>query len=127
MFIIKTKLDKSSISGIGLFANQFVAKNEIVWQITSISVLKIDSEHYTKLSILEKNFIEEKDYYWLDENRCYMIPIDDSRFVNHSNDPNIIEKDDGYYVALHDIHPNEEITIDYKTLVPQDLWQPYML
>jgi len=127
MIVIKTKLDKSLISGIGLFANQDVLKGELIWKMTSISVFKITPDRYEALSQIEKDFITDKDYYWLDEHGNYLIPIDDSRFVNHSNNPNIIETDENFCFASRDINQNEELTIDYKTLIPKELWETYML
>ena len=127
MIVIKTKLDKSLISGIGLFANQDVLKGELIWKMTSISVFKITPDRYKALSQIEKDFITDKDYYWLDEHGNYLIPIDDSRFVNHSNNPNIIETDENFCFASRNINQNEELTIDYKTLIPKELWETYML
>jgi SET domain-containing protein len=127
MIVVKTKLDKSLISGIGLFANQDILKGDLTWKMTSISVFKITPDQYKELSQIEKDFIVEKDYYWLDDQGNYSIPIDDSRFVNHSNDPNIIELDENHCVASRNIKQNEELTIDYKTLIPKELWETYML
>ena len=127
MIVVKTKLDRSLISGIGLFANQDILKGDLIWKMTSISVLKITSTTYEKLSQTEKDFIIQKDYYWLDDDGNYLIPIDDSRFVNHSKAPNIISLDENSSVASRDIKQNEELTIDYKTLIPKELWEPYML
>jgi hypothetical protein len=127
MIVVKTKLDKSLISGIGLFAVESIPKGDLIWKMTSISVFQISPERYEKLSQIEKDFIQEKDYYWLDNDGNYLIPIDDSRFVNHSNDPNIIETDENFCFASRDIKPGEELTIDYKTLIPEELWEPYMI
>jgi SET domain-containing protein len=127
MIVVKTKLDKSLISGIGLFANQDILKGDLIWKMTSISVFRITPDKYKELSQIEKDFIKEKDYYWLDEQGNYLIPIDDSRFVNHSNNPNIIETYENFCVASRNIKQNEELTIDYKTLIPTELWETYML
>lgn len=126
MIVVKTKLDKSLISGIGLFANQDILKGDLIWKMTSISVLRIAPERYEELSQIEKEFIKNTDYYWMDEHGNYLIPIDDSRFTNHSNDPNIIEIDENVCVASRDIKQGEELTIDYKTLIPEELWESYM-
>jgi SET domain-containing protein len=125
MITIKTKLDKSSIAGIGLFADQDILKGEVVWKMNSLSVLKITPNEYNNLSQIEKDFIKEKDYFWVDEHGNYIIPIDDSRFINHSCNPNIIDLDDNTCVASKDIKREEELTIDYKTLVPKEQWQNY--
>lgn len=127
MIVVKTKLDRSLISGIGLFANQDILKGDLIWKMTSISVFQISPDKYKELSQIEKDFIIQKDYYWLDDDGNYLIPLDDSRFVNHSNNPNIIEKDENSCVASRDIAKNEELTIDYKTLIPEKLWESYML
>jgi SET domain-containing protein len=127
MIVVKTKLDRSLISGIGLFADQDIIKGDLIWKMTSISSFKINPDQYKELSQIEKDFIIQKDYYWLDNDGNYLIPIDDSRFVNHSNDPNIIEPEENYCVASRDIKQNEELTIDYKILIPKELWEPYMM
>lgn len=126
MIVVKTKLDRSSISGIGLFADQDIIKGEVIWKMTSISVFEITPDKYKKLSQIEKDFLIDKDYYWLDEHGNYLIPIDDSRFVNHSNNPNIIEIENNICIASRNIRQNEELTIDYKTLIPKELWESYM-
>lgn len=126
MIIVKTKLDRSLISGMGLFADQDLLKGDLIWKMTSISSFQISPDKYKELSQLEKDFIIEKDYYWMDDEGNYLIPIDDSRFVNHSNNPNIIEQDKDHCIASRDIEKDEELTIDYKTLIPQELWESYM-
>jgi SET domain-containing protein len=127
MLLIKTKIDKSLIAGIGLFADQDIQKNSIVWKMYPLSVFKINVDDYHKLSKVEQDFIDNKDYYWLDKNNNYMIPIDDSRFINHSINPNIIDLDDNTCISSRDIKNGEELTIDYKTLVNKENWQNYYL
>ena len=68
MLKVKTKLDRSKIAGIGVFADQEIKKSEVIWQMNNLSAFKITIEDYKKLSQEEKDFIEEKDYYWIDEN-----------------------------------------------------------
>ena len=127
MIVVKTKLDRSLISGIGLFADQDIMKGDLIWKMTSISSFQISPDKYKELSQIEKDFIIQKDYYWMDNDGNYLIPLDDSRFVNHSNDPNIIEQDDNHCIASRDIKQNEELTIDYKILIPKELWESYMI
>lgn len=125
MLIVKTRIDKSTISGIGLFADQNILKGDTIWKMTNISVLKITPVEYKSLSTIEQVFIKEKDYYWTDKDNNYMIPIDDSRFINHSANPNIVDSDDNTCVASKNIKQGEELTIDYKTLVPKENWENY--
>jgi len=125
MIKIKTKLDKSQIAGIGVFADQEIRSGEIVWSMNKLSVVRISPEDYRNLSEEEKSFIDEKDYYWIDNDGSYMIPADDSRFINHSENPNVIDKDDYTTIAARDIKIGEELTMNYRTLVPEEYWRPY--
>ena len=53
MLLVKTTLGTSKISGIGLFANQFIPKDTIIWKYTDGVDLKISDE---KLLELEKEY-----------------------------------------------------------------------
>lgn len=127
MLIIKTRLDKSLISGIGVFADQDVMKGDIVWRLSKLSVFKISRKDYEELSEQDKRFIHEKDYYWIDDDDSYMIPMDDSRFINHSESPNIIDKDSTTCIASRDIRSGEELTMNYRELCPEYDWKPYFM
>ena len=93
--------------------------------MNNLSVFRITSEDYKSLSEEEKNFIEEKDYYWIDNDGSYMIPLDDSRFINHSESPNVIDKNDYLTIAARNIKKGEELTMNYRTLVSEEYWKPY--
>jgi SET domain-containing protein len=125
MLLVKTRLDKSTIAGVGLFANQDIQKGERIWQMRSISTFKITPSQYDNLSKLEQDFIQNTDYYWIDNDDNYMIPIDDARFINHSCDPNIVDLDENTCIASRDIKNGEELTADYRTLVPEENWKDY--
>mgnify|MGYP000264971591 CR=1 FL=1 len=45
--------------------------------------------------------------------------------MNHSFEPNIISKGDDVDVAARDIKAHEELTIDYRTIVPREQWESY--
>ena len=125
MLRIKTKLDKSQIAGIGVFTDEDIHEGQIIWSMNNLSVFRITSEDYKSLSEEEKNFIEEKDYYWIDKDGSYMIPLDDSRFINHSESPNVIDKNDYLTIAVRNIKKGEELTMNYRTLVSEEYWEPY--
>lgn len=123
MLRVKTKLDKSLISGIGLFADQYIKQGDIVWQQSVLSVLVISKDEYGKLPEIDQIFLKDKDYYWID-NGDYIIPIDDCRFINHSYFPNVIDQND-ISIAAKNIDIGEELTMDYRTLIPQEQWESY--
>ena len=119
MLRVKTYLDKSSIinAGIGLYAKEFISKDTIIWEwIPTIDVV------YTKHQIeqmqpLDQEFIYKYSFIFKEQ---YYLCVDNSRFFNHSDEPNCYstdynEKYLGYTRAKRDINVGEELTDDYKT------------
>ena len=117
MLLVKTKLGVSKISGIGLFADQFIPKDTIIWKFTNGVDLKISDE---KLQELEKEYPLEdlrKYLYRSKSSNQHILCGDDGRFINHSFQPNTLdtsEDDEGFTIAANDIQPGEEITSDYN-------------
>jgi hypothetical protein len=49
MLLVKTRLGQSLISGIGLFADQFIPKDTIIWKFTEGVDVKIPDERVAEL------------------------------------------------------------------------------
>ena len=120
MLLIKTKLGPSKIHGIGLFADQFVAKNIPIWKFKRGFDLKYSE---TELSQLAEPASDQFLHYccsYTDETGChYVVCADDYRFLNHSVNPNIINievagEEEGVDVALKDIQIGEELVSDCR-------------
>jgi SET domain-containing protein len=113
MLTIKTKLGKSDISGIGLFADQFIPQGTIVWKFMPNFDLLLSEDEIQKLSeSAQKQFY---NYAYLDKKyNKYVLCSDDARFFNHSDNPNCDDGTDDVTIALRDINEGEELTIDYK-------------
>jgi S-adenosylmethionine/arginine decarboxylase-like enzyme len=105
-------IENSDIHGKGIFAQGFIKKGSIIGILTGKFYQKKD------LDIIENDL------------KNFLIPIDDNLFIgpdniyeisplfyiNHSCEPNAGIEGDIAIIALRDIEPNEEITIDYATL-----------
>lgn len=117
MLLVKTKLDLSQISGIGLFADQFIAKGTVIWKFTEGVDLKITDERLRELET-EYPLEDLKKYlYRSKSSNLHILCGDDGRFINHSFEPNTLdtsEDDEGFTIAARDIQPGEEITSDYN-------------
>lgn len=112
MLQVRTYVDKSSIDGLGLFAAENIKVGAIIWEYYP----DIDIElHEFALNDVEWNFIEKYAYYdrQLDK---WILPADNDRFTNHSDDPNTGPSEDGKMVALRDIKKGEEITCNYHEI-----------
>ena len=113
MLCVKTKLQVSRISGIGLFANEYIPKGTIIWKFEpSIDVL-LSKEEINRLSDPAK--AQVFNYAFLDmDYKKYMLCGDDARFFNHSSDNNCTDEFPNITVALKDIAEGEELTVDYR-------------
>ncbi len=102
---------ESKIHGKGLFAGELIPKGSLI-------------------AILSGKIYKSKDISEYEEIKNYLFPISEDLFIgpqskykihsifylNHSCEPNSAIDGDIKIVALKDIFPEEEITIDYSTL-----------
>lgn len=118
MILVKTKIGKSNIDGIGIFAGQFIAKGTPVWRFCPGFDLKMSEKDLECLSEPAKQqFLK---YAYLNKDGTYILCSDDARFFNHSDNPNCgcagYSGDDSVPdIALRDIKTGEELTCDYKS------------
>ncbi|MBX4195492.1 SET domain-containing protein-lysine N-methyltransferase [Candidatus Parcubacteria bacterium] len=117
MLMVKTRLGPSKIHGIGLFADQFIPKGALTWRFVPGFDLKIEPDELLRLSEPARKLFWQ--YAYVDKNNGhYILCFDDERFINHSEEPNIIQKRigrevEGREVASRDIQPGEELTVNY--------------
>jgi hypothetical protein len=112
MLLVKTKIGPSPIAGIGLFANEYIKKGTLVWQYHPDIDLLFSKEQIDTLSPVSKEQFYK--YAFLDKKyNKYMLCGDDGRFFNHSDEPNCDDSKDDITIALRDILPGEELTVDY--------------
>jgi len=112
MFHVSTKILPSKIHGLGLFANEDIPKNKIVYSINHDLDLKVSPEKFDSLSDNEKDTI--KHYGYFDKrNSHWHLSFDDIRFCNHSLKANLTLVGNNL-VAKHDINKDDEMTQDYN-------------
>jgi SET domain-containing protein len=116
MLVVKHKIDISPIAGLGLFAGEMIPKGTLVWQNFTDSELILADELFVNLSpYMQDNF---KHYGYHDKmTKEWKLPLDNSRFMNHSDQHNLIQDDKGNSLAMKDIRPGEELTCDYRGFV----------
>ena len=111
MLRINTKISTSKVSGIGLFAADFIPKGTITWEYDPEFDVAFDEEAIKRIPTYVLGQFMKYSYYDYDLKK-YILCSDDQRFINHSNEPNIIStprKD----TAARDIQPGEELFCDY--------------
>jgi SET domain-containing protein len=110
---------KSGIHGRGLFAIKPIRKNEVV-AIKGGHILSRE-ELKKKRKIVGDSYIQIDDDFFLapltkEEHDRVMM------FLNHSCDPNVGVKGQITYVAMRDIQPGEELTLDYA-MIDDDVFE----
>ena len=116
MLIVKTYLDRSTVHGIGLFADQFIAKDEIVWEFNPHVDLVYDEKSWlmllenispASLATLRRLSFKENDSFFL----C----VDNAQFMNHSPHWANVYQVEGKNImrAKKDIHRGEELLCNY--------------
>lgn len=114
--MLNKKIEKrncSQINRFGLFAKEKILKDEIIWSPTDETVKKISISGFHKLS--KKDQQDWIDYCY-QINDYFQMDIDDTRFMNHSCEPNTMDHpndDPIMIVALRDIDKDDEVTWNY--------------
>ncbi len=114
MICVKTKIGPSKINGIGLFANQFIPKGTLVQKFMPGFDLIIPESEIQKLSKpAREQFLK---YAYKNKDGRYILCFDDTRFLNHSSNPNLISNNpvEEIDIAARDIETGEELTVDYR-------------
>lgn len=109
MLRVKTRVAHSAIAGLGLFAEEDIQKDQIVYEWSPGFEQVFAQAEVDQMSQLQKDFLR---HYSFLRDGTYVVSIDDDRFINHRPTPNTYEKGPDTY-ALRFIPKGEEITADY--------------
>ena len=116
MLLVKTKLDVSSIDGIGLFADQFISAGTVVWEFNQLIDLRFRDGDIAGLAESAQEQIRKYSYREASSG-LYVLCGDDARFFNHSETPNCIDIMNAGLSdvtrSIVDIRPGEELTCNY--------------
>jgi uncharacterized protein len=112
MLLIKTSIKQSKGKGLGCFAAQAIKKEEIIYRDDPEFDRVFKKEDIEKLPKWKKDWFFE---YAPQYDGVYYLNVDNARFINHSNTPNLkYNKETGEYKALRKIKIGEELTSNYR-------------
>lgn len=120
MLLIPTQVKPSKIHGLGLFVTKPIKKNTLLWKyIEDVSMIFIEHARYNAMTPMQQQFV--RTYGFLDDKwpEYWMVPFDDTRYFNHSENPTMIyveniEFSNGAYFATRELLPGDELTEDYR-------------
>ncbi|HUL60399.1 MAG TPA: SET domain-containing protein-lysine N-methyltransferase [Anaeromyxobacteraceae bacterium] len=125
MLLVKTRLDRSSIHGIGLFAAERIRRGTAIWRLDPTLDRQLTGEQIAALAPPARAQVEK--YTYLDRVLGQWILCgDDARFFNHADEPNCHDFPDahgGTTLAARDIEEGEELTCDYASFDAS--WTPH--
>ncbi len=121
MLIIKTEIKESQGKGVGVFSLENKSKGEIVWIEHPLFYKIIPYYEFDRLPEVQKEFIKKYATEYTEE--CmYYLDLDNTRFINHSNDA-VIEWNNSepqIAILLKDLKIGDEITCNYVRLNPRN-------
>ena len=85
---VEVKNSKNPKMGLGLFANEVIKSDTIVWEFIEGLDIRIDEDTLNKLNDAQREFF--KKYGWKEDDGNYYSSCDLTNFINHSFTPNLI-------------------------------------
>jgi hypothetical protein len=117
MLLIKTRLDRSAIHGIGVFAMNDIEAGAPVWEFLPDFDSKWTINQFQNFPEQAKAYVIRHGFF---DNGFFFLDRDHSHFMNHANDANLVEGKTGHstpgLVAARKISAGEELTCNCTEL-----------
>lgn len=120
MYKVLVRVAPSTIDGNGVFTQQDISKDSIVWLFTNGHDHTMTDDEHTALSNAERDRLDKTGYLSPWTNLWVFPPENDSaQYTNHSKENNLsvlYDKNispEPYFVANRDIKTGEELTNNY--------------
>lgn len=115
MFLITTYIAKSEIEGVGVFAAEAVKKGEVISRFEPEFDRLVPVGEYIAAPPHLKALLDRYAFPHPHKSDFIVYEVDNSRFMNHSLDPNTDYSNFEAGVALRDIAAGEELTCNYTS------------
>ncbi len=122
MLTIRTEVKESKGKGSGVFSLEKISKGQTIWVENPLFYKIISYYEFNRLPNIKQDFIRKYATEYISE-RMFYLDLDDTRFLNHSDNPNMEwdeTQETSTAIALCDINIGDEITCDYVRLNPND-------
>jgi SET domain-containing protein len=112
MLLTDHYISKSKIHGMGVFSAASIKAGTVVWEYNSVLDIKIQEQSLIGLPQHVVDRIKTHAEYFPTE-KYYILGTDGDYYMNHSDDPNLIDGGEKMFAA-RDIAIGEEMTCDYR-------------
>lgn len=117
MFLVKVYPSKSDIEGIGVFTQEKIKKDQLVWILNPNFDRVWTVFEFLRLPLIARENIYK--YAYINHDGFVVHHVDNGNFLNHHDKYNLLYKDKALY-ANREIVIGEELTIDYSAFVKAD-------
>ncbi|MEE4211109.1 MAG: SET domain-containing protein-lysine N-methyltransferase [Parvularcula sp.] len=115
MMLVKTYLSLSSIEGLGVFTAEPIAKGQNCWRLDTAFDRLIPVAEVARAPQEMQIFLDRYGYTYAPDPDYIVLDVDDGRYMNHADRPNLNFSDQVNGIATRDIAAGEELTCDYRT------------
>ena len=121
MLLVKHFVSTSAIHNLGLFLGEDVVKGRRIWRFEPDFDVEIPAEMLARLDQESRDVVLHCAEYF-DDRKVYRLGNDADIFMNHSDEPTLLDLGDTL-VAARDLSAGEELTCDYRTVHVVGYWR----
>jgi len=118
MLLVDVLVKNSEIEGLGVFSKHAVAAGTTIWRLDSRFDRVVARADYEATSGPVRNWLDRYGYPYVGDDSRIVFELDDARYMNHSDKPNMQYVSPEEAISARDIAAGEEITVDYGTFFP---------
>ncbi|GGE60491.1 SET domain-containing protein [Actibacterium pelagium] len=118
MLTVETFVGPSAIEGVGVFAAKDIEKGTVIWRFDRRFDRLVHRADIARSDYILQNYLDKYAYPYHENTDLLVIEIDNGRFMNHAEYPNVTFAGHIRGVALFDIEEGEEITCNYADFEP---------
>lgn len=118
MLLIDCELRVSAIEGLGLFCVEPVPKDTLVWVFDERYDIEVDESVVSTLPSAARKFLHRYGYKSVSDS-TWIVNMDLSRHMNHSELPNLYSDEKSNYYASSDLPAGTELTCNYRAFATE--------
>jgi len=118
MLLVDVVVRASPIEGLGVFAKHAIAAGTPMWRLDERFDRVVPRALYESMEGPQRAWLDRYGYPYVGDDSRIVFELDDAKYMNHSDRPNMAYASATTAVAARDIAAGEEITVDYSTFLP---------
>lgn len=118
MLLVDVVVRASPIEGLGVFAKHDIPAGAPMWRLDERFDRVVPRGLYEAMAGPQRAWLDRYGYPYVGDDSRIVFELDDAKYMNHAERPNMAYSSPTLAVAARDIRAGEEITVDYGTFLP---------